>query len=84
MYGCVFTHASGGGVESITFNCSTGTIGKFYEFVTFVRDEPDQYGNNGFITEAVTLEEKNTGKKGTVLGNKYSASFLSPNLNALL
>lgn len=29
----------------------------------------DQYGNDGFIAESVSKEEREAGKKGTIIGN---------------
>jgi hypothetical protein len=35
----------------------------------------DQYGNNGFIVESITKEEREQGKKGTIIGNaKFMAA----------
>jgi len=33
------------------------------------KEEVDQYGNNGFIVESITKEEREQGKKGTIIGN---------------
>lgn len=33
------------------------------------RDGTDEYGNDGFISESVTKEERDRGVKGTILGN---------------
>lgn len=46
-----------------------GTTGKFLNLVMMTNEQPDQYGNDGFIAESVTKEEKEAGKKGTILGN---------------
>ena len=41
-----------------------------YANLTFrLNDEPDQYGNHGFIAEAVSKEERESGMRGTILGN---------------
>lgn len=32
-------------------------------------ERPDDYGNDGFIAEDVTKEERAAGKKGTIIGN---------------
>ncbi len=46
-----------------------GTTGKFLNLVMMTNEQPDQYGNDGFIAESVTKDEKEAGKKGTILGN---------------
>jgi DNA modification methylase len=33
------------------------------------RDGPDQYGNDGFICEDVTKEEREAGTRGSIIGN---------------
>lgn len=33
------------------------------------RDGPDQYGNDGFIAEDVTKEERAAGTRGAIIGN---------------
>jgi hypothetical protein len=35
----------------------------------FIDIDPDKYGNNGMITQAVTKEEKQAGQLGAILGN---------------
>jgi hypothetical protein len=55
-----------------------GKPAKFYDAVLFINDELDQYGQCGTICESVTLEEKNAGKKGTILGNLTPASKQAP------
>jgi hypothetical protein len=41
----------------------------------FLKEEVDQYGNNGFIVESITKEEREKGLKGTIIGNaKFMAS----------
>ena len=46
-----------------------GNPAKFYEMVIFIDDEENQYGQVGKIVESITLDEKNAGVKGTILGN---------------
>ena len=46
-----------------------GTTGKFLNLVMMTNEQPDQYGNDGFIAESVTKDEKEAGKRGTILGN---------------
>ena len=33
------------------------------------RDGPDQYGNDGFVVQSVSKEEREAGKKGPIVGN---------------
>lgn len=35
----------------------------------FLNDEEDQYGNHGMITQDVSKEDRQAGKKGPILGN---------------
>lgn len=45
----------------------TGSI--YLDAVLFLKDEADQYGNNGMIVQSVTKEEREKGVKGAILGN---------------
>lgn len=51
-----------------------GKKGNYLSATLFLKDETDQYGNNGFIVESITKEERESGQKGTILGN---AKFLA-------
>ena len=47
-----------------------GKKGAYLDLSTFIDlDQKDQYGNNGFITESVSKEEREQGVQGTILGN---------------
>ena len=46
-----------------------GAKGTYANFTLLLRDEIDQYGNDGMIVEDVSKEERESGKKGTILGN---------------
>lgn len=35
-----------------------GKKGSYIDLITFVNEEPDQYGQNGFITHSFTKEER--------------------------
>jgi hypothetical protein len=48
---------------------SEKTGAKYLDAVLFLSDEPDQYGNYGAITQAVSKEERESGMKGIILGN---------------
>lgn len=46
-----------------------GQKGTYLDCVVFLKDEPDQYGNVGMITQSVSKEEREAGTKGAILGN---------------
>ena len=46
-----------------------GAKGTYLDCQFFLEDEPDQYGNHGMITQAVSKEERERGVKGAILGN---------------
>lgn len=47
-----------------------GTKGTYLDVTTFIdTDTPDQYGNNGMVTQSTTKEEREAGVKGVILGN---------------
>jgi hypothetical protein len=47
-----------------------GEKGTYLDLSTFIDlDQKDQYGNNGFISESVSKEEREQGVQGTILGN---------------
>ena len=48
------------------FTRKDGSKGKSLDLVVFLKDEADQYGNNGFVSESVP---KDSPEKGTILGN---------------
>jgi hypothetical protein len=47
----------------------TGAKGTYANLNVLLRDEPDQYGNDGMIVEDVSQEERMSGVKGTIVGN---------------
>lgn len=48
----------------------TGKNGaKYLDATVFLKDEDDQYGNRGMITQDVSKEERESGVKGAILGN---------------
>lgn len=51
-----------------------GKKGNYLNATLFLNDEVDQYGNNGFIVEATTKEERESGVKGNILGNVKKAA----------
>lgn len=42
---------------------------KYLDALAMELDEPDQYGNQWRIVEAVSKEERQAGKRGPILGN---------------
>jgi hypothetical protein len=46
-----------------------GAKGSYLNVRIIVKDELDQYGNIGFISQNTTKEEREAGVKGTILGN---------------
>ena len=47
-----------------------GKNGKYLNLVLFDnRDGPDQYGNNGFVTQDIGKERREAGERGPIIGN---------------
>ena len=47
-----------------------GNKGTYLNMTTYIdTDEVDQYGDNGFISQSVSQEEREKGEKGRILGN---------------
>lgn len=46
-----------------------GAKGTYLDAVLFLNDEVDKYGNSGMIVQSVTMEEREQGVKGAILGN---------------
>ena len=46
-----------------------GKKGTYADLTLRFDDEEDQYGNNGFISENVSKEEREAGEQGTIVGN---------------
>lgn len=51
------------------FTYKDGTKGLGYNMVLHLNDQINDFGNNGFIAESITKEERESGVKGTILGN---------------
>ena len=50
----------------------TGEKGTYLDAIIWMKDEVDQYGNIGMITQSVSKEQRAAGVKGEILGNvKY-------------
>lgn len=52
-----------------------GKKGQYLSAVLHLTPTVDQYGNNGFIVESISKEERQAGQRGTILGN---AKILTP------
>jgi hypothetical protein len=46
-----------------------GKQGTYLDAVIFLKDTPDQYGNNGMIVQSVSADERAQAIKGAILGN---------------
>ena len=46
-----------------------GKKGVYLDAVLFLNDQPDEYGNDGFIVQSVSKEEREAGTRGNILGN---------------
>jgi len=46
-----------------------GKKGVYLNAAVLLKDEPDQYGNDGMIVQDVSQEERKQGIKGAILGN---------------
>ena len=55
-----------------------GAKGTYLDAVVFLKDEVDQYGNNGMIVQSVTKEEREQGIKGAILGNSSPVGHQHP------
>jgi hypothetical protein len=55
-----------------------GAKGSYLNVSIMVKDELDQYGNIGFISQDTTKEEREQGIKGTILGNIKDLPGKSP------
>jgi hypothetical protein len=56
-----------------------GEKGTYLDAVILMKDEVDQYGNIGMITQSVSKEQRAAGVKGAILGNvKYMANMATP------
>ena len=58
-----------------------GKKGTYLNGVIFLNEEPDEYGNNGFICESVSKEEREQGVKGEILGNVKILGNSKPRVN---
>lgn len=46
-----------------------GEKGTYLTAALLLNEESDEYGNNGMIVEQITKEERQSGHKGTIIGN---------------
>ena len=55
-----------------------GAKGTYCNLTVLLKDETDQYGNDGMIVEDVSKEARESGTKGTIVGNAKIAGKQSP------
>lgn len=49
-----------------------GKKGTYMNITIFISDDKDNFGNNGFVIESLSKEERQQGMKGNIIGNvKY-------------
>jgi hypothetical protein len=53
--------------KKITREAKVTPKGSYRDFVLF--EKPDQYGNDGFVKEDVSKEEREAGVQGAIVGN---------------
>jgi hypothetical protein len=46
-----------------------GKKGRYLDLTLFLKDEVDQYGNHGFVTQNISKEEREGGVKMPIIGN---------------
>ena len=51
---------------------------KYLNVTVLIRDEKDQYGNDGFIVQKISKERKAAGEKGAILGNAKIVDWDAP------
>ena len=57
---------------------SPKTGAKYLNISVLMRDTPDQWGNDGFVVQDVSKEQKENGMKGPILGNAKLKTFDAP------
>jgi hypothetical protein len=46
-----------------------GEKGTYLDITIVLKDEPDQYGNDGMITQDIGKDRREAGERGAILGN---------------
>jgi len=54
---------------------------KYLNLTVLIREEKDQYQNDGFIVQKISKERKAAGEKGPILGNAKIMDWDAPNPN---
>lgn len=52
-----------------------GKKSDYMNITIFINDDADNYGNNGFIIESLSKDERDQGIKGNIVGNVKYASI---------
>jgi len=53
---------------------------KYLNLTVLLREEKDQYQNDGFIVQKISKERKAAGEKGTILGNAKIMDWDAPKM----
>jgi hypothetical protein len=46
-----------------------GEKGTYLDVTVLMKDEPDQYGNDGMVTQDIGKDRRDAGERGAILGN---------------
>jgi hypothetical protein len=46
-----------------------GDKGTYLDITIMLKDEPDQYGNDGMVTQDIGKDRRDAGERGAILGN---------------
>jgi hypothetical protein len=58
-----------GKIDKAALYESPKTGKKYLNLTLLLRDEKDQYGNDGFVVQKISKERKAAGERGPILGN---------------
>lgn len=53
--------------KSAFFHGKNGAI--YLDVIVMLKDEPDQYGNDGMVVQGIPKERREAGERGAILGN---------------
>lgn len=56
-------------IDKTAFYVSPKTGKKFLSMTILIREQPDQYQNDGFVVQKLPRDRKASGEKGPILGN---------------
>jgi hypothetical protein len=55
---------------------------KYLSITVLIREEKDQYQNDGFVVQKISKERKNAGERGAILGNAKIMDWDAPKQDA--